>query len=698
MAGSGTFINGCLVGVIVAVAAIVCFVNVLPNDFCDDGIPIVALNDKVNAPGQWVAIWTTDYWLEAKDAAPLRDLLYRPVALVSYRLVRVVAGIRPFPHHIVNIALHAIISVLIVRLCRHVGGSDRAALAAGLLFAVMPIHTAVLNNVVGRADLLATLGVLLALLSHRGLMRADSRARTAGWCVIAGFAVFIAMGSKESGVCVILLVPLFDALWHRGAKRPGNNGSWYWLRTLARLSYLAIPAGAYFALRYVALGGTLYQRPAVSKTINVLVDAPWWQHVLGVFQAWGMYWQKTLWPKTLCVNYSINEIRLATSPFDSHVILGVVVSLVLVLASALAWRRGNRSVALIVVAVALAYAPTANALVLIQVFFAERVWYLPSVWVALLLGLGLAPLLRRRIWRAFGVVIIISLTARCWARNTEWTNNGTLYAAAYRDHPDAIGARYLYGRWLAVHSDDPEELNAGIRLLESAIAIDLGFTDGYRALGVAYLRAGLEEAALASLATAESQVPGHPPTARALNELSAELAARDKDLAELLQDAERNPQDVDLQIALVRRLRKFWRLDEAVERLRKGETRFGHSAAWQLEYAVTLVHLNNRDAAVDRYRRCIELDADNPQLLVELAMLLLERREGDDLDEAWRLADRAATLAPRATSVLVCRAELHALRGDIARAVELYRQAIQTLPGDSEQRRSLEARARTLGQ
>ena len=79
-------------------------------------------------------------------------------------------------------------------------------------------------------------------------------------------------------------------------------------------------------------------------------------------------------------------------------------------------------------------------------------------------------------------------------------------------------------------------------------------------------------------------------------------------------------------------------------------------------------------------------------------MLLLERREGNDLDEAWRLADRAAELAPQAPSVLVCRAELLALRGDLAGAVALYRQAIRALPPDSRQRRNLEARARTLGQ
>jgi tetratricopeptide (TPR) repeat protein len=148
----------------------------------------------------------------------------------------------------------------------------------------------------------------------------------------------------------------------------------------------------------------------------------------------------------------------------------------------------------------------------------------------------------------------------------------------------------------------------------------------------------------------------------------------------------------------VRKLRELGRAREALERFRAHEHEFGDNVAWQTEYAVTLVYLNERDEAIERYRRCLELDPAEPQLLVESAMLLLERREEDDLDEAWRLAGRAAELAPGAPSVLICRAELLALRGDLTEAGALYQKAIGSLPPGSELRRKLEARAKTLGQ
>ncbi|MEE8411391.1 MAG: hypothetical protein V3S47_02730, partial [Acidobacteriota bacterium] len=157
------------------------------------------------------------------------------------------------------------------------------------------------------------------------------------------------------------------------------------------------------------------------------------------------------------------------------------------------------------------------------------------------------------------------------------------------------------------------------------------------------------------------------------------------------------PDDVAAEIALLQRLRELGLAGEALARLQPREVDFANSAAWQAEYAVTLVYLNRRDQAVERYRQSLRLDPDNPQRAVELAMLLRERRAAGDLDEAWRWAEHASTLAPDAPSVLVCRAELLALRGDLTGALALYERAIRALPVGSDRRRLFEQRAKALG-
>ncbi|MEK7757852.1 MAG: hypothetical protein AAB385_11640, partial [Planctomycetota bacterium] len=422
---------------IAAAAAIICYVNVLPNDFCYDDDPIVRFNEKVNEPGHWLTIWTTDYWSHTRDQSPNRDLLYRPIALTSYRLVRAVTGPHPLPQHLVNVLLHALVAALLVRLCRRMGLSDAISLAAGVLFAVLPIHSEVVAGVIGRADILATLGVLLALLAHRRSLLAASQSTTACWRIAAAFAAFGAMGAKENGVSVIPLVVVWDAFQTRSRRVSDGGPNWWRWSTLRRLMYLLAPAVLYFGLRYYALEGHLYQRPALTKTVNVLVDAPPWQHVLGVLQLWGMYWAKTFWPSLLCVNYSINSVRLATSPLDPHVLLGTLITVALMIGAVAGWRKNAPTITLLAAAIAVSYAPTANAFVLMQVFFAERVWYLPSVWATALIVLIATPLLRMPVWRAVGIILVLTMAARCWIRNEEWRDNGTLYAAAYRDHPNA---------------------------------------------------------------------------------------------------------------------------------------------------------------------------------------------------------------------------------------------------------------------
>jgi tetratricopeptide (TPR) repeat protein len=226
----------------------------------------------------------------------------------------------------------------------------------------------------------------------------------------------------------------------------------------------------------------------------------------------------------------------------------------------------------------------------------------------------------------------------------------------------------------------------------------MGYTDAHRTLGQAQLRAGHWREAVRHLQIADMQAPGHSPTVDGLTRASHELSRQEgEQLSRLEQTAADRPDDAEAEVAVIRKMRDLGRVRDAIDRLRAGEPRFASVVVWQTEYAVTLVYLNDRDGAIARYKLALGVAPNNPQLMVELAMLLLERRQGDDLDQAWDLAGRASRLAPGATSVLVCRAELLAQRGDLHGAIAAYQEAIRALPPDSEQRRVLEQRARALG-
>src|SRR6185295_1849045 len=73
-------------------------------------------------------------------------------------------GLDPFAFHLLNLLLHVLVTVLLFELCRSLRlGNSISALAAGL-FAVHPIHTEAVSNIIGRTELLSAAAVLGALL------------------------------------------------------------------------------------------------------------------------------------------------------------------------------------------------------------------------------------------------------------------------------------------------------------------------------------------------------------------------------------------------------------------------------------------------------------------------------------------------------------------------------------------------------
>jgi len=238
----------------------------------------------------------------------------------------------------------------------------------------------------------------------------------------------------------------------------------------------------------------------------------------------------------------------------------------------------------------------------------------------------------------------------------------------------------------------------GLPLLKRAVEIDLGFTDAQRSLGRAYLGLGEYALAVRHLQDAEMQAPGHGPTRAALAEASSRLAAeKGSELEKLRAATEAAPENLQAALAWVRALRNVGRLDDALAFQLARDAAFSGDATWQYEMAVTYVLRNDRDRAIERYRKSLALEPDEPQRIVELAMLLLERRGPGDVDEAARLAVAADALAPNAPVVLACRAEVAVARGDTATAARLLRRAAEALPEGHPQRRLFIERARALG-
>lgn len=239
----------------IALASLLAYWGTLSHPFLHDDISVIVENPIVQE-GRVGEVFTRDYWA-MREGEARRDRLYRPFTTLSLIANRWLGDGSPWGFRAVNVALNALAALLLFRLGLALGLSLRAAGAVALLFAVHPLHTEAVLAVVGRADILAAIGVFGgALVLLGGVSRAGGASRTGGapasgkggrgknrgkfnknktlnesgtgWtrAVMLGGCFALALFSKETGAALLGLAALWWG-WHRwvggGARAPGEQ-------------------------------------------------------------------------------------------------------------------------------------------------------------------------------------------------------------------------------------------------------------------------------------------------------------------------------------------------------------------------------------------------------------------------------------------------------------------------------------------
>src|SRR5271157_228213 len=383
-------------------------------------------------------ILNQDYWYKTTATS-----LYRPLTTFSYLLNYAIFGNGPHPagYHWVNFALHAVNIALVyllgLLLFQENQRKEHLALALAAVWAVHPVLTESVTNIVGRADLLAGFGVLAGLLCHaKGAVAAGGR--RVEWLAGLMAAATIGMFSKESGVVLLAAMAIWDVTVGRGdgngthTRDPGTDRSVRaapkaapWDRVVRPLlPYIAagVPVGIFLYVRWRAVAG-LTTAP-ISFTDNPLVGAGFWTARLTAVKVIGKYLWLLVWPRDLSCDYSYNQIPLFAWGFGSFAALAVCAAAA---AAAILCYRRHKAVCFFIVFFFAALAPTSNLAILIGSVMAERFLYLPSV--------GFAGCLVWAIYRwpriapaALGL-ICAALAIRTYARNGDWLDDQSLWTS-----------------------------------------------------------------------------------------------------------------------------------------------------------------------------------------------------------------------------------------------------------------------------
>lgn len=427
----------------VAACAVVVYLGALLNGYALDDVPIVATNSLVH---RWSALWRAfgaPYWPPSDGAT-----MYRPLAIASYALDWQVGG-APWLHA-VNLLWHAGVSVAVAALARRWSGSLAAALLAGVLFAVHPVHVEAVANVIGRAELMAALFVILsvfAALEHDHL-----------WWSLAAWA--LGLLSKETAIVAPALIV---AGWIAGVgsgRRPPRQ------RMLAYgTGWLALGA-AYLAVRWWILHSFTHQL----WVAPVFVGASPLAMRLTAVSAFPDFARLLVFPWKLRADYSPGERTLVTTPLDARVGLGLACLLILVALVILTWRRGRRVEAFGLCWIAIALLPVANLLFPAGVLVAERTLYLPSVGLALAVAAWVKQVPARRLG-VIAVFVILVGGVRTALRVPVWRDTETISRSIMRDSPRSyITPLLTAGTYLARHLPDSalEAIRTSVRITDHA--------------------------------------------------------------------------------------------------------------------------------------------------------------------------------------------------------------------------------------
>jgi hypothetical protein len=346
-----------------------------------------------------------------------RSNYYRPVQFVVYMAIYYAAGFSAFWFHLFQVAIHTLNTLLLFRLARRLL-KEPAALVAGALFAVHPIHSEAVAWVAALPDILMTLLALVIL-----NLFVNQQASPGRW-QIAVHAVFffLALLVKEPAAAIPGLLAGYEWLY--------LGRRWTELRkNLPFYGALTAVFGVYLTMRWHALGGLVPTRHPK------LVGMQW---VLGPVTLAAQYTGKLLLPISLCYYHSF----VAPDSWSVPVLI-CFVAILAMLAGIFLLRRRVPLVSYGLLLVLLPILPVLNPGLIIGAGLAERYLYLPSVGFVLIAAWAWNELWQRQPKAAWGIAIMVVLASSLavMERVPDWHDDISLLQAAVRQYPDSQALR-----------------------------------------------------------------------------------------------------------------------------------------------------------------------------------------------------------------------------------------------------------------
>jgi hypothetical protein len=506
---------------LIALVTILVYSNTFQHRFVLDDHGIIKNNKITKSAVSWdntKIIFSTS--LRKGDFSDLENSLYRPFTKFIFNIEwnlfhgsdNMVEAAHKF--HVVNVLLYALLGVFLFYVLYDAFQKKWVvAFFTTMLFMLHPIHTEVVANIKSGDEILSLLGIVIAL---RCIQLYISKQQIL--FLLAGIAAYL-MGSfsKESTVVAVAIFPLF--IYFFTDSKMGKN---------ALISGIMLGCSLFFLL---CRHQVLHQYPAegpISALDNYLVlctdgSYPESSRFASAINTLGLYLQTFVFPHPLSCDYSYKS--LLPVGWSHH---GFLISFLLLLAMLgfAIWKLPKRNVLSFgLLWFFISMSITSNVFMLIGTSFGERLFFVPSLGLCLVVVYVLHHYLAKSgddsFFKQFGkspaffavMILVFGLFAyKTNTRNTDWKSDFKLFSRDVVYYPNSTHLLFYIGNHLSgderketltkelteqgyngaqIKDSTMKENFGAINYLTKALSIYPALPgDGYNQLGKAYYNVG----------------------------------------------------------------------------------------------------------------------------------------------------------------------------------------------------------------
>lgn len=497
---------------VVFVLGLVLYLNTWQHGYAfDDAVAITGNKFTLQGVKGIPDLLTKDFFVGVYgQALELGGGRWRPLSVVMFAIEYELFGLNPQVCHVINIVLYGLTGiVLLAALQIMMPTKPLLTLTTTLLFIAHPLHTEVVANIKSRDEILCFLAIMASLY----YLFKHINTKQIKHLIISVVFYAISLTAKENGITFLFIIPLALAVFSTVTKKEIIK---------ATIPFVVI-ALVWLVVR-TSLVGIIGDRTNPDIMENPFVRASFSEKYATIIHILGKYLALVFLPHPLSSDYSYNQIPLIG--FSSIKFIIPFVAYCTLLYYAVVNIKKQNIVMFGIWFFLASISIVSNILFNIGAPMGERFLYLPSLGILLAVvafahqyyqknhetkSLKISPL-----WAAPTVLILVLFSYKTIARNPDWKDNLTLFAADVENVPNSAKARYYYGNelYLKMHKDqsNPEFLKY-MRMAEvqttKAVQINPLFHHAFYNLGLIYKELNQPDSAIKALETVLSMYPTH---------------------------------------------------------------------------------------------------------------------------------------------------------------------------------------------